>query len=191
MKFLISLTLLINFSVNLFGPSALAEIPLPEIPHYKIYPQTPPIEYQEAILDFYSVKTAYGEFSNFALFPIVIEGLLWPTSEHYYQAQKFFDPLLKEQVRAAASPFLAAQIGRDPNLPMRDDWDDVRDGFMMIALKAKFSQYDVLRTLLRSTLKSHIYEHTKNDCYWGDCGDRTGQNKLGQQLMQIRAEISI
>lgn len=181
--------ILIGFLVlfNLFnGYSGAEEV----IPHYKVYPRTPIINYQDPILDFYSVKTGYGEFSNFALFPIVVEGLIWPSSEHYYQAQKFFDPLLKERVRNAASPFLAAQIGRDPNLPMRDDWDDVKDGVMLVALRAKFSQYNVLRELLLSTNNTHIYEHTKNDCYWADCGDRTGLNKLGEQLMLIRKEIN-
>lgn len=162
-----------------------------DIPHYKIYPRTPITDYQEEILDFYSVKNLYGEFSNFALFPITVDGLIWPSSEHYYQAQKFFDPILKEQVRLAQTPFLAAQIGRDPNLPMREDWDDVRDSVMLVALHAKFSQYSVLRDLLRSTKMSHIYEHTKNDCYWADCGDRSGVNRLGEQLMQIRGEITV
>jgi len=43
---------------------------------------------------------------------------------------------------------------------------------------------------LLSTNNTHIYEHTRNDCYWADCGDRTGLNKLGEQLMLIRKEIN-
>lgn len=185
MKILVGLFLLLN----LFMGHSFAQILESDIPHYKVYPRTPVTDYQDAILDFYSVKNLYGEFSNFAMFPIQIEGVIWPTSEHYYQAQKFFDPLLKERVRNAQSAYLAAQIGRDPTLPMRDDWDDVKDAVMLVALRAKFSQYEVLGVLLRSTNKSHIYEHTKNDCYWADCGDRTGLNKLGEQLMQVRQEI--
>ncbi|RPJ78119.1 MAG: NADAR family protein [Alphaproteobacteria bacterium] len=183
MKFLRSIFFLLNLFIAQSGAEEV-------IPHYKVYPRTPITDYQNSILDFYSVKNSFGEFSNFALFPIVVEGLLWPSSEHYYQAQKFIDPLLKELVRNAATPFLAAQIGRDPNLPMRDDWDDIKDGVMLVVLRAKFSQYNVLKELLLSTNQSHIYEHTKNDCYWADCGDRTGLNKLGEQLMLIRKEIS-
>jgi ribA/ribD-fused uncharacterized protein len=162
-----------------------------DIPHYKMYPRTLIVDYQELILDFYSVKNNYGEFSNFALFPILIDDVLWASSEHYYQAQKFLDPLLKERVRLASTPFLAAQIGRDPALPMRKNWNEIKDGVMLLALRAKFSQYPILQDLLRSTNKAHIYEHTKNDCYWADCYDRTGLNKLGEQLMQIREEISV
>jgi hypothetical protein len=184
------ITLFLSLFNVLFGCSLdlihAADIGEEGIPHYKVYPKTPVVTYQEDILDFYSVKESYGEFSNFALFPIVIEGVMWPSSEHYYQAQKFIDPLLKERVRMAASPYLAAQIGRDPTLPMREDWDDVKDSVMWQVLQAKFSQYAVLKILLTSTQLSHLYEHTKNDCYWADCGDRTGLNKLGEQLMLIR-----
>jgi len=189
MNFLIKCFILLSlFSLNIFAQS------LPpsqaDIPHYKVYPTTPIVDYQEAILDFYSVKNLYGEFSNFALFPILIEGVLWASSEHFYQAHKFLDHDLQEKVRIAATPFLAAQIGRDPNLAIRDDWDEVKDDYMMIALKAKFSQYNVLKELLLSTNQSTLFEHTKNDCYWADCGDRTGKNKLGLMLMDIRTELS-
>lgn len=160
-----------------------------EIPHYKIYPKTPIVNYTEENLDFYSVKTLYGEFSNFALFPILINDVIWPSSEHFYQAQKFLDYNLQEKVRAAETPYLAAQIGRDPNLPMREDWDEVKDGIMLVALQTKFGQYQVLRELLKSTGVSHIFEHTKNDCYWADCGDHSGKNMLGLELMQIRNEL--
>ena len=183
-------TIFFVFCLSFFSLNAFADMADADIPHYKIYPKTPVTNYQAEILDFYSVKDAYGEFSNFALFPIVVDGLVWPSSEHYYQAQKFLDHDLQEKVRAAASPYLAAQIGRDPSLPMRDDWDDVKDGFMSIAIHAKFNQYQVLRDLLLSTNKSHIYEHTKNDCYWADCLDRSGLNKLGEQIMAMRNELS-
>ena len=42
-------------------------------------------------INFYSVNDEYGEFSNFAAFPIKLKGKHWPTSEHYFQAQKFLD----------------------------------------------------------------------------------------------------
>ncbi len=159
------------------------------IPHYEIYPPTPIVEYKEEILDFYSVKNLYGEFSNFALFPISINGRWYQTSEHYYQSEKYIDLELKEKVINATTPMEAAMIGRDPQFPKREDWTSHKDVAMEIAVRAKFSQYEVLQNLLLSTKKAHIYEHTKNDCYWGDCLDRTGQNKLGILLMKLRSEL--
>ena len=40
-------------------------------------------------IHFYRVKERYGEFSNFARYPVQLDGKIWPTSEHYFQAQKF------------------------------------------------------------------------------------------------------
>jgi predicted NAD-dependent protein-ADP-ribosyltransferase YbiA (DUF1768 family) len=34
-----------------------------------------------------------------------------------------------------------------------------------------------------------IIEHTENDDYWGDGGDGSGKNMLGQILMRIRTEL--
>lgn len=185
MKFFIFFSLVLFSLLNL----AIADADVENIPHYKVYPRTPATDYQGDSLDFYSVKDAYGEFSNFALFPITIDGVIWPSSEHYYQAQKFLDPALQEQIRSQPTPYKAAQMARNPEMPLRDDWDDVKDGVMLVALHAKFSQYKVLQDLLRSTKAAHLYEHTKNDCYWADCGDRTGKNRLGEELMQVRAEL--
>lgn len=46
---------------------------------------------QDTIINFYSTSDDYGDFSNFAAWPIKVDGKTWPTSEHYFQAQKFLD----------------------------------------------------------------------------------------------------
>lgn len=179
MKKLISLILLFT-SLTVF-----AQI-VSNIPHYDKYPKTPRVSYEQEILDFYSVKSDFGEFSNFALFPILVDNVLWPTSEHYYQAHKYDDVELQEWVRAADTPYEAAKRGRDPKFAKRADWKEIKDSVMEVAVVAKFTQYETLKELLLLTNKSEIFEHTKNDCYWGDCLDRSGQNKLGKLLMRIR-----
>lgn len=63
-------------------------------------------------IKFYSVNESYGEFSNFALFPIKLKGKVWKTTEHYFQAQKFADKAYQEKIRKAATPMKAAQLGR-------------------------------------------------------------------------------
>ncbi len=56
---------------------------------------------KQAVINFYSVSDEYGEFSNFAPYPIRLDDKLWPTSEHYFQAQKFQDDAHQEEVRNA------------------------------------------------------------------------------------------
>jgi len=38
---------------------------------------------------FYRPGDEFGELSNFAAYPVTLYGKVWPTSEHYFQAQKF------------------------------------------------------------------------------------------------------
>ena len=135
---------------------------------------------------FYSVVDDFGEFSNFSSHPIRLDGVLWPTTEHYFQAQKFADPKVRERIRRAGSPMEAARLGRDRKLRLRRDWDSARVGIMQHAVLAKFTQHAELRELLISTGEARIVEHTENDDYWGDGGDGRGQNKLGQVLMRVR-----
>lgn len=84
---------------------------------------------------------------------------------------------------------VAAKMGRDRSRPLRPDWESVKDDIMREALIAKFSQHSNLRKLLLDTEDSHIVEHTKNDAYWGDGGNGSGQNRLGQLLMEVRSEL--
>ncbi len=57
---------------------------------------------------FYATYKPYGEFSNFSRHPIDIGGMTWPTSEHYFQAQKFTGTPFEAEVRAQPTPMLAA-----------------------------------------------------------------------------------
>jgi hypothetical protein len=140
-----------------------------------------------APIRFYSVTDAYGEFSNFAAYPIVLDGKKWPTSEHYFQAQKFEDASVREHVRAARTPMIAAQRGRDRSKKLRKDWDRARDAVMEKALIAKFTQHEDLRALLLGTGDAPLIEHTANDDSWGDGGDGSGANRLGI-LLRVRPE---
>ncbi len=142
-----------------------------------------------ADIRFYSVADEYGDFSNFAGFPIRLDGEVWPTSEHYFQAQKFKDRSVRKKIRTANSPMIAARMGRDRSLPLRRDWESVKGEVMRKAVQAKFTQHDELRGLLLETGDAKIVEHTENDAYWGDGGDGSGKNMLGRILMEVRDRI--
>ena len=138
---------------------------------------------------FYSVADPFGEFSNFARYPVTIGGTTYPTSEHYFQAMKFAGTPHADAVRRAKTPMLAARTGRRRSRPLRRDWERVKDGVMLAAVRAKFTQHADLRALLLSTGDAAIIEHTENDAYWGDGGDGSGQNMLGRILVRVREEL--
>ena len=143
----------------------------------------------QRIINFYSVSDEYGEFSNFAAFPIKLQDKRWPTSEHYFQAQKFKDAGHREQIRKAKTPMIAARLGRDRKKKLRRDWESVKDNIMRDAVLAKFSQHEELRDVLLATDEAKLVEHTTNDAYWGDGGDGSGKNMLGRILMQVREKL--
>ncbi len=60
---------------------------------------------------------------------------------------------------------------------------------MLEGLRHKFGQHPDLREKLLATGNRHIIEHTKTDKYWGDGEDKTGKNRLGHLLVQLREEL--
>src|SRR6266516_2035641 len=138
---------------------------------------------------FYRVHDPHGQFSNFSPHPVQLKGRTWPTSEHYFQAQKFAGTEHEETVRLAKSPMVAARMGRSRERPLRLDWETVKDDIMREALRAKFTQLPQLRSLLLSTGDAELVEHSRNDCYWADGGDGSGKNMLGKLLMELRVEL--
>jgi len=137
---------------------------------------------------FYSANGPYGCFSNFSAYPIVIDGVTYPTTEHYFQSQKFADETIRRKVRTARTPMEAARLGRDRNHPLRKGWESMKDEVMLRALRAKAEQHEEFREVLLSTGQAVIIEHTENDSYWGDGGDGSGKNRLGKLLMKVREE---
>jgi ribA/ribD-fused uncharacterized protein len=140
-------------------------------------------------IDFYSLRDEYGCFSNFYPAPIFLAGKRWPTSEHYFQAQKFTGTPREEEIRLASKPRLAADLGRSRKHPLRPDWEKVKEAIMREAVLAKFAQHDDLRAILLGTGDTLLVEHTANDAYWGDGGDGSGRNRLGAILMSVRDEL--
>jgi N-glycosidase YbiA len=141
------------------------------------------------VIRFYAVSDDYGNFSNFSPHPVRLKGKTWPTSEHYFQAQRFAGTPDEEEVRLAKSPMIAARMGRSRKRPLRNDWESVKDSIMHEAVLAKFTQHADLRETLLATGDSTIVERTGNDAYWGDGGDGSGKNRLGQILMRVREEL--
>ena len=138
------------------------------------------------VVCFYKVKDKYGCFSNFSPHPIELQGKMWPTTEHYFQAQKFPGSKYEEEIRLAESPMDAACKGRCRDYPLRGDWEKVKDDIMLEAVLCKFRTHDDIKEILLSTGNENIVEKTTRDYYWG-CGTKgTGKNMLGIILMKVR-----
>lgn len=145
--------------------------------------------YDNNTICFYERSDPYYEFTNFYSAPITINGKTYPTTEHYFQEQKFIPayPNIANMIISAPSPRNAFDIARTNKSLVNPNWHKgLKDKVMLDALQAKFTQHNVLKQLLLGTGDKTLVEHTKNDNYWGDNGDGSGQNKLGKSLMKVR-----
>jgi N-glycosidase YbiA len=152
---------------------------------------TLPTEKNQLTLNFYSALGNLGYLSNFYKCPFELDGQIWATSEHYFQAQKITDLEYRERIRTAATPTEAARLGRSRKVAIRADWECIKDQVMKDAVFAKFDQNPAVKKLLLATGNAILIEHTKNDKYWGDGGNGKGKNMLGKILMEVRAAVTL
>ncbi|MGL5060292.1 MAG: NADAR family protein [Microcoleus sp.] len=135
---------------------------------------------------FYNTLGEYGGFSNFSRHGFQLDGEYWPTSEHYFQAQKFPETPHYDRIRQAKTPKDAANMGRDRSRPLRKDWEQVKDDIMRKAVLRKFETHAEIREILLATGNEEIVENAPGDYYWGCGKDGSGKNMLGQILMEVR-----
>lgn len=144
----------------------------------------------DQIIYFYSPRFQYGVFSNYASYSFSADGLYWKTSEHYFKAQKFVEnPEYFNRIYRASSPSEASYLGRDRRIPMRYDWEFVKNGVMKKALLAKFRQNKIIKNELLLTNGKQLVEKTSSDYYWGCGSNKTGRNMLRKLLMDVRDQL--
>ena len=142
------------------------------------------------MIDCFDGKFAF--LSNFYPSPMTVDGIIFPTVEHLFQAAKTVSLVEREKIAAAATPGQAKRLGR--NVILCDNWEEIKDDVMLNALRLKFAILPLREKLLTTGNEELVEGNTWHDNIWGNCScDRCkkieGQNKLGKLLMQVREEI--
>jgi ribA/ribD-fused uncharacterized protein len=136
----------------------------------------------------------YRWLSNFHYVDIKWRGKIWPTVEHAFQAAKFKDKKLREQIRLCESPGKAKRLAKKfkDQGHQRPDWYDIREAVMFKLNRIKFKHYG-LRENLKDTGDAYLEETNHwHDQDWGNCKCGRpqclpkGQNILGKTHMRIR-----
>ena len=111
------------------------------------------------------------------------------TNEHFYQAAKALNVRDRALIMRAPTPGEAKRIGSQ--IKIREDWKEVCDTVMLEGVRTKFYADDTLADMLLATGDEELVELNHwGDVYWGvDHQTGQGQNKFGDILMQVRAEI--
>lgn len=136
----------------------------------------------------------YGAFSNLFKRPVEFEGEIFATSEHAYQAGKARKPEVRKWLMAAPTPSLLAMAAHGLYVwDIQSDWSKIKFDRMKGVLRAKFTQHEDLKALLLSTGTARLVEVATVDNavnrLWGEVNG-VGKNKLGELLMEVRAELA-
>lgn len=156
--------------------------------------QTDEVQLNENEIRFYRAnEKPYGPLSNLYRRAIVFEGEEYQTSEHAYQAGKARKEEVKKWLMAAPSPALLAMAAHGLYVwDVHPDWSKTKFDRMKRILVCKFTQHQDLQNLLLSTGNKRLVEVATVDNavnrLWGEVNGK-GENKLGELLMEVRAEI--
>lgn len=136
----------------------------------------------------------YGAFSNLYRRAMEFEGEVYATAEHAYQAGKARKPEVKAWLMSAPSPALLAMAAHGLYYwDITPGWSTSKFDRMKRILVAKYTQHADLGELLLSTGKARLVESATVDSpvnrLWGEVNG-VGQNKLGELLMEVRAELA-
>ena len=132
----------------------------------------------------------FGPFrflSNFHFVDIEWNGIIFPTTEHAYQAAKSNNPDDWKIFANLVKPRDARILGQ--TIPLDPEWHTRIKFEVMYAInKTKYSNPE-LRQMLLDTGDAYLEETNHwNDTCWGVCNG-IGENYLGLLLMQIRDEL--
>ena len=142
-------------------------------------------------------------FSQWYEAPFEIDGLRYPTAEHYMMAEKaalFGDADIRARVLEAPNPGTAKAMGRSVRGFDEALWRQHRFAIVVRANEAKFGQNPELGRYLAGTGSRILVEASPVDPVWGiglarndeRAGDPNrwlGLNLLGFALMQVRGQL--
>ena len=140
---------------------------------------------------FYKEFGEWGYLATYSNHGFYKDDIYWKTSEHYYQAQKFLDPNVRQMIIDAPNPKKASDIGRNREYHLRDDWEFVKQQIMFEAVYFKFKQNEEILKKLLETSDSYIVEATVKENYWGCGPNNDGQNNYGKIVMAVRSKLKI
>ena len=132
-----------------------------------------------------------------------IDGITYPTAEHYMMAGKarvFNDHEVLQEILQISHPHDAKKLGRKVKNFTPDIWDQHKFDIVVKANYAKFSQNPELKTFLLNTNDRIIVEASPRDRIWGigmgQSNEKAlnpnlwrGHNLLGYALMEVRDKL--
>lgn len=142
----------------------------------------------EDILTFTKPETRW--LSNMTYVNIYFDGILYPSTENFYQAMKYKEQPIR-RIISKMTPQDAKKYSRENY--MTNERMESASGRIRVMTYAQRQKYaiDEFQQKLLLTGNCHIEEgNWWNDKFWGtDIKTREGENHLGKIIMNLRKEI--
>ena len=137
---------------------------------------------------FYSKTPEFSWLSNFHVAPFVLDGVTYPSVEHYYQSQKTSDPEKRARILEKPTPKEAKAAAK--RVTRRSDWEAVKGEVMERAVRAKFGQNPDLAEMLLATGDAVLVHIRPWEARSGKPQrNRDQADSLGALIMQVREEL--
>ena len=132
-------------------------------------------------------------------YKIMYDGVEWKTTEALFQALRFNDPKIRDEIRACPSPMGAKMIAKRNAAAMvikpmsTDDVDNMR-----LCLQLKLDQHPSLKVMLKDTGDEDLVEDVSSrmgrasSLFWGAAvqnGELVGENVLGRLWACLRSKL--
>jgi ribA/ribD-fused uncharacterized protein len=144
-----------------------------------------------------------GPFSQWAIRPMVIEGVTYNCCEQLMMAEKarlFGDDWAYNQIMIETDPAKQKALGRQVKGFDKDKWEAIARDVVYKGNYAKFTQHPELRAKLMATGDQEIVEASPEDRIWGiglrssdpraqDKKTWRGTNWLGEAITRVREQL--
>jgi ribA/ribD-fused uncharacterized protein len=135
------------------------------------------------------LETRFHDLSPFSAHEVEIDGVVYKTAEHAYQALRVV-PEAQAEVRNARSPLEAWRVGKRCKEEGKLVADFDKLALMEIIFRAKLIQHPDLAKVLALTGNRELLKVYDTDYFWGTGADGTGENQMGKLWMKLRKELS-
>ena len=136
------------------------------------------------------VETRFMDLASFSAHEVAVEGVVFKTVEHAYQALRIKPGAEREAIMSQRSPMDAWREGqkyKNNQGLLIENYD--KFAIMEKLCRLKLAQHRDVKNVLLATKDRELQKVYDTDYYWGTGQDGSGENKMGKLWMKLRDEL--
>jgi ribA/ribD-fused uncharacterized protein len=135
------------------------------------------------------LETRFHDLSPFSAHEVEIDGVVYKTAEHAYQALRVISEA-RQDILNASSPMGAWRLGQKCKEQGKLVANFDKLALMEKIFRAKLTQHGDVAEVLKMTEERELLKVHDVDYYWGTGADGAGENQMGKLWMKLRSELN-